>query len=149
MKKQYKTLFIDDELFFAQPYVDELGKFSTVAIRTSASEAVDEFQKATDDYICSVLDVMLPPPKGWEVKTKEGLDTGIEVLRRCRDNIIKAKLPVVVLTQRQWAYVKDEVAIMNFPAGLVEIHSKTETRPFFLATIVKRLVRQWKKANLP
>jgi CheY-like chemotaxis protein len=148
MENKPKILFVDDELFFAQPYVEELERFSSVAIRTNALEAVEEFQLRANDYACAVLDVMLPPPEGWEVKTSEGLDTGLEVLRRCRDEIINAKLPVVVLTHRALGYVKGEVALIGFPTGQIEVHNKQETPPFLLVTLIKRMMRKWKGIGL-
>lgn len=141
-------LFIDDELFFAQPYVDELERLAPVTLRTAALEAVDEFTLRSNSYLCAVVDVMLPPPSGWDDKTKEGLDTGLEVLRRCGDDIVKAQLPIIVLTHRAKGYVQGEIDLIGFPGGLVELQSKLETPPFHLAIVVKRLVRKWKGISL-
>jgi CheY-like chemotaxis protein len=145
MDNPIKILFVDDELFFAQPYVEALRKFSQPTVRTTALEAVEEFQKRSGDYACGVLDVMMPPPPNWDLKTKEGLDTGIEVLRLCSAEIIAAKLPVIVLTHRALKYVVDEIRMINFPKGLVEVRNKLETRPFLLEVSVERLIREWKQ----
>lgn len=149
MSTPKKILFVDDELFFAQPYLEELQKLSPVVILTTALEAEEEIRNKEVKYVCLVLDVMLPPPNGWEVKTKDGLDTGIEILRRCFQEITDRKLPVVVLTHRSLGYVRGEVDLINFPPELVRVEAKIETPPFHLTTVVKRLVKKWKNLDLP
>ena len=115
-----------------------------VSVRNDALAAVDEIQKRSNEYVCVVLDIMMPPPPGWEVRTKDGLDTGIEILRLCRNEIIRANMPIIVLTNRALGFVKSEIDLIGFPQGLVVVRSKIETPDFLVSITVSQLAKQWK-----
>ena len=142
-----KILFVDEDLFFAQPYLETLQKKADVFIRNNALDAVDEMQNKSHEYGCVVQDIMMPAPEGWDVKTQDGLDTGIEILKVCREEIIKAKLPILVLTNRALGYTKHEIDMIDFPDGQVIVRSKIETPAFLLSIQVSQLVEKWKAGS--
>ena len=139
-----KILFVDDEVFFARPYVTELESKFEVSLWENSEGVVAEL-KANVDYCAAVIDVMMPPPNGMTAVTLEGMDTGLWILRECRDVLIARKTPVVVLTNRSAPYVKETLSNMNFTPGLIVIHSKIETPKFYLPHLVEQLVSAWRQ----
>lgn len=140
-----KILFVDDDVYFMSTYVDALQKRAAVSVRNAAVDALDEIKNNAQNqkYDCVVLDVMMPSPQGWEARTEDGLFTGVEVLKECREQIINASLPILVLTNNELEKVKTKVNALNFPEGLVVVRAKLET-PAFLASInVGQLVERW------
>lgn len=142
-----KILFVDDELFFMQPYVEAFQQKAEVTIRNSAIEAIEEIRANVNDgkYDCLVLDVMMPPPKGWELRTDNGLFTGTEILKECQDEIVAVELPILILTNQKLEAVQSRVNLLKFPKNLVKVYFKLSTRPFFAANLVGQFVEKFKK----
>jgi CheY-like chemotaxis protein len=138
-----KILFVDDEVFFARPYVTELEKKFDVFLRETSDAAVAEF-RGTADFMAAVVDVMMPPPEGLAVSTLDGMDTGLWILQECKEMIVARRIPVIVLTNRNSIYVKESISAMNFPPGLIIVHSKIETPKFYLPHLLEQLIASWR-----
>jgi CheY-like chemotaxis protein len=143
-----KILFIDDETFFAQGYLDALDERYTVTLSGAVLDAELELTAEAHTYDLAVLDVMMPVPDEWtgvdRIDANDGESTGVVVLRRCKDAIVAANLPVVVLTNRDTPAIKTEVHALGFPPGLIEVRHKPVTPAFRLVAIVRALITKIK-----
>ena len=124
-------LFIDDEIFFAQGYLEELDDRYNVTLSRKVPDAEIKLKKEAYQYLLAAVDVMMPVPGEWDAKDQldanRGEATGLVLLRRCRDAIIQANLPVIVLTNRKPEDIKAAIIILDFPEGLVEVRHKAVT----------------------
>lgn len=141
-----KILFVDDELYFMQPYVEALERIAHVCVINTAIEAIKEIKSnvAKNEYDCLVLDVMMPPPAGWEARTDHGLLTGVEVLKECQNEIVCVNLPVLVLTNHRLSEVRSRVDAIKLPKSLVLANAKLETPAFYAAKLVEELIKKRK-----
>jgi glycosyltransferase involved in cell wall biosynthesis len=138
-----KMLFVDDELFFTKSYVEEVSRCFDVTVVDNALAAIKELESNSGEYAFASIDIMMPAPEGWRERTKDGLETGIEVLRVCRDSIIRSRLPILLLTNRAAPIVEELVRNLGFPEAQVVIRSKIDTPAFgFLHIVQKFLERQ-------
>ena len=151
MNDQLKLLFIDDDLFFAKQLSVEAQKHLVVNFQRKAADAVAELKKNADGYCCAVLDVMMPPPRGWEAKTGQGLYTGLEVLSRCKGEILDANLPIILLSNSEEVISRVKIEILSLPFldGLVYIQEKRRLNsPVDLFKQVNKMAKKWRKHDL-
>jgi len=138
-----KILFIDDEGFFARPYIERLEKLFTVDFSDSASEGLENI-RSRDEHKAIVLDIMMPSPTGIaSTVTKDGLATGLWMLGEIKEIVIKRPLPVIILTNRALNIVEDAVSALEFPDVLVQILPKSQTPNFVLPKKVQLMVDKW------
>jgi CheY-like chemotaxis protein len=139
-------LFIDDERFWAQNYVQHLEKKFTVVLRDRAIEALEHLKKHGHDLSLVILDIMMPSPEGVEPKrTEDGLSTGLYLLDQIHELVTSNQLPVVILTNRAPKFVEEEVKFRAFPEGLVAVHAKNQTPAFYLPGRVEAMIERWGK----
>ena len=144
-----KILFIDDELYFMQPYVKALkGEPNPmdVDVVNTAVEAIKILSNIADGgYDCLVLDVMMPPPPGWEARTQDGMFTGIELVKEYQDNVAAIGLPVLILSNIGLATLAPKVQPINLGQNnqgkkLLEACSKISTPPQAAKKLVLDLI---------
>ena len=70
-----RVLFIDDEAFFAEPYIRELEGLFEVVLEETALGAIDAVH-SDRNWDAIVLDIMMPSPENKNGITADGLDTG-------------------------------------------------------------------------
>lgn len=154
-----KILFIDDDVFFANGYLDELDRHYVTTVARNIFDAENEIC-GRDFYSCVILDVMMPIPERWtdldrqdsdksliwpdadRQDAQHGLKTGIILLRRYKQLLIEKKLPALILTHRQKKEIEAEVAKLGFPSPLVEVHHKLDTPSFALPHLVRDLIHR-------
>lgn len=145
MNRTIVVLFVDDEGFWAKPYRERLeDAFGHIHFCDDVDEARDYFAKTlTIDIL--LLDVMMPTPEGADPQeTNSGLDTGLWLLKQMRDELIRRRVPVIMLTNRRRSIVDDGVRALDFPEGLVEVRLKQDTPAFYLPSRVSILVTKWR-----
>lgn len=160
-----RILFVDDDVFFAKGYLDELDKSYIPEIARTVYDAEREVN-GPDIYACVILDVMMPIPEWWSDDEKEasnnvmiwpdsdvldaqhGLKTGIILLRRYRQVFIERNLPVIVLTNRQKREIESEISMLGFPPGLIEVRHKLETPSFVLPNLVRDIIHRIRGASV-
>ena len=140
-----KILFVDDEAFYMQPYVNAFKAtpdVMDVAEINTADEAINKIRANTGsgEYDCLVLDVMMPPPSGWEARTEDGKYTGAEVLKECLDDIAAVELPVLLLSNLGFDLVNRRVSVLALAKNMVRVCSKNLTPPPDAKLIVRELV---------
>jgi glycosyltransferase involved in cell wall biosynthesis len=137
-----KILFVDDDQFYAQKYISSLEAGADVTILKTAEEAWLEIRDNAANYDCISLDVMMPPPAEWSDDTLGGLFTGIEILRKCKDVLLKAQIPVFLLTNHETPTIKLAIKSVGLPDGLVTVARKIETPPSEFLDCIEALVRR-------
>lgn len=92
-------IIVDDNPFSMRAYKSALSLkgFSVIVVSTVA-EFLELFEK-TKDIEALILDVMLPPGPFDLHDAKDGLDTGLLLLKKIRE--ANSELPVVLLTVRR------------------------------------------------
>ncbi len=85
MKEKYKILFVDDDPYDSQSYIDELLDLGfSVSHIQSVDDALRMVKKNHYDVI--VLDIMMSPGKSFsEIETAGGFKTGIPLAREIRE----------------------------------------------------------------
>ena len=142
-------LFIDDERFFARPYIEKLESRHQVRFCESIIDALAIIERKDHSFDAIVLDLMMPPPQGLpEHETVEFVDAGLWLLEKCYDQIVSLLIPVVILTNREFPKFKDRFQMMDFPDGLVEIRPKYDTSCIKLLERMDILLSKWDKAHL-
>lgn len=139
-----RLLFIDDDLYYAKNYEVTLRSRFIVQVYNKAAQALDALE-APKEFCAVVLDVMMPPPRGFASATDEGNLTGIWILKKRKMNIIKWSLPIVLLTHRATDLVQEELNKIAFPEGLVTIIYKTGTTAEKICRHVEAQARHWAK----
>lgn len=146
MNEKNRLLFVDDEKYFAQGYLDELDNHFRVTVCRAADQAEAEIISAVGSnvYVAAVVDVMMPVPESWPETDRrdcrDGVMTGVILLRRNRERVTSAKLPIVVLTNRMRREVDDELKKMGFADAVINVRHKLETPAFMLPTLVRSLI---------
>jgi CheY-like chemotaxis protein len=136
-------LYIDDETFYAMPFVAELERHG-FKVHLNQIEPAIILMKGTMDFNAIVLDIMMPSPAGvLREATEDGMGTGLWFLREFKEHIISRTLPVLVFTNRNAEAVSMQVKEMNFPNGLVEVHSKLTISKQHLPQYVQKLANLW------
>lgn len=133
-----KILFIEDEDFLLQGFIDRLedrGHFVNKA--GDAEEALTQLKNGQNKYDLVILDIHLPRGNGQannfvgdEIETRE---MGLEILRQLRDE--DKSVPVIVLTavtdEDTWTKIKE--------LGITACLYKPVTLPTFLSVVDKAL----------
>jgi CheY-like chemotaxis protein len=143
-------LFVDDETFFAQPYIDALRDAGfAITHKERASDALDYLTSQASNVDLLILDIMLPTPTGVPASaTGDGLETGVWLLHQSQAAILDAQIPVLVLTNSRKktieAVIRDRVP---FPEGRLDVCSKSDVRARELPGRVAQLLRTRSRAN--
>lgn len=138
-------LFIDDEAFFARPYVRELQKDHHVSFCESVVEAID-ILKSNHDIRALVLDIHLPPPVNVPaIYADDGVKAGLWFLEETRNIVITRFIPVLILTNRSLKVVSEGVEELRFPEQLIEVHHKTDTPCEKLRTRMGVMLNRWRQ----
>lgn len=137
-----RIAFIDDDLFFSRNYIDRLrDKFDVVAI-DNAGDALS-FIQAADDLVAIIVDVMMPAPAGVDPKdVNDGLDTGIWLIRNLVPWLQSHPIPVLVLTNRMPTPIRDSLADLDLPDGLITIRMKLNTPSSFLGVFLAKAIEE-------
>ncbi|MCF7675008.1 MAG: response regulator [Akkermansiaceae bacterium] len=134
-----KILFVDDDHYFARFYVDELRKFFEVVCVYEIGEALD-ILRADDSFSAAIVDVMMPPPIGFEAETHNGASSGIWLLNQVRNEIIQRNLPVIVLSNHTIRRIEQELDCVSLPSNLITVSSKVATEPSLLPHLVRAAI---------
>jgi CheY-like chemotaxis protein len=138
-------LFVDDELYRAHYYLEELrGAFGQerVLFRETLDEAEEELQRYKEIRVL-ILDIMMPPRKGWDSsEVEEGLSSGIKFMEDNAALLKDGKIAIVILTNRDVNKIMDSVEVLRPHVGAVEVHQKTQTPAWLLPTIVQRHLKR-------
>jgi CheY-like chemotaxis protein len=141
-----RVLFIDDEPFFAEPYIRELARSFEVILEETAIGAIDSVNSVrTWDAI--ILDIMMPSPEGRQGATADGLDTGLWILSQIYDTAIAQNIPVIILTNRNLQRVMEVVDLLDCPEGLISVRPKIETPRFVLPHLVRSVVDRFRNSS--
>jgi len=139
-----KILFVDDDKFFMQPYVDVFiaqPNSLTVNIVNTAVKAQNILSEIENvGYDCLVFDVMMPPPPGWEARTEDGKFTGTELVKEYQDIIVAIGLPVLILSNIGVAALTTRVNSLGLSRHLIEVRSKILTPPADAKALVLELI---------
>jgi CheY-like chemotaxis protein len=136
-------LFVDDEGWFAKPYVKELEIDFDVHFCEEVANGNLILQNRPEIKLL-ILDVMMPTPAGVPTSaTENDQSTGIWFLRQIQSIVISRPLPVVILTNRGKSVVIEAVATLKFPENLVTVGTKTEYFPTRLRQAVKERMDLW------
>jgi len=127
-----RVAFIDDDLFYSRAYIDRLtDRFEVVALH-DAGDALS-FIQAADDLVAIIVDVMMPAPAGVDPKdVNDGLDTGIWLIRKLVPWLQRHPIPVLVLTNRMPIPIRETLASLDLPNGLITVRQKLDTPSSFL-----------------
>ena len=145
-----KILFVDDDTYFMQAYVDAFSarpdNMDVVKVN-SASEAIKLITANTGEnkFDCLVLDVMMPPPEGWEARTENGKFTGLELVKEHQADVAAVELPVLILSNLGSETVTPRVAALKLTRGMFIIRSKNSTPPRDAKAIILELIALRKK----
>jgi CheY-like chemotaxis protein len=142
MKAHPHILLVDDELFFAKPFIDSLrGRFQ-VTFTDNVRDAL-KLITASTEFEVLVLDVMMPTPEGVaESTTSGGLNTGLWLLDQVAPRIKSGNLAVVLLTNRVPSQIMDDVQHVGISERRVRIVSKSQVPPSALAGLIDELIQE-------
>ena len=137
-------VFIDDDRFYADRWIERLRDRFTVEHFTNADAAILHIRSATG-VKGVVLDVMMPSPlSATDEETNRGHDTGLWLLEQISEWVSENEVPVIVLTNRDPDYVEARVNALKFVPGLVVVRKKLETNRDRLLSILTDMVTHWK-----
>jgi len=110
-----KILWVDDafvnELHDVMVYEDELiyqGGFDIVKI-AHPDRALDILEKGVEEFVCIILDIMMPYGNGERFKrgeTQDGTQTGIVLAKRIQQMEKYKNVPIVLLTGVRYIFDK-------------------------------------------
>ncbi len=136
-----EVLFIDDEKFYARPYVEALEENGFIVHSCFRAEDAAKFLQQNPQIGCIVLDIMMPTPPGVPAsETNQGLDTGLYLLSKFADDVTSKRYPVLILTNRNPEAVEQGLGRLGLPEFLVEIRRKIETPAFYLPQALQALL---------
>lgn len=140
---------MDDERFFARDYIASLSERFEVKF----CEEVDEARAVLcDPATCiraAVIDLQMPSPMELdEDEVVNFVDTGLWLLEKAFENIVKRGIPVVVLTNREFPTFKYRFEAMGFPDKLVEVHIKFNTPCKKLLSTMNAMMDYWDPSKL-
>jgi CheY-like chemotaxis protein len=132
-----RILFIEDEDFLLQSFIDTLRDFMhTVVISRDGEEAIEQL-KDGHDFDLVITDIMLPRGNGHDknfiyrdIKTNE---MGLEILRQLRDH--DKTVPVIVLT----ASTDEDMRMKIMDLDVVACLYKPISLKAFLSSVEKAL----------
>lgn len=118
-----KILFIDDDRYFARLYAESLKKDFTVVTCYDVDSAIRELTTSLD--VCAaVVDVMMPPPEGYEGECSDGNTTGVWILEQCQEVIRNRRIALLVFTNLAPKYVQEEISFMTLDPKITEVCAK-------------------------
>jgi CheY-like chemotaxis protein len=145
MMMALKILFVDDEQFRVGKWKRRLSEGGFAVIPFDSVVEVLKYCDDNSDIDGMILDVMMPTPEGIpESITEDGNSTGIYLLQQLREYIEAHRLPVVVVTNRQFDEVSERVNEVGFTDGLVGVCHKPNTTPDELYILLKQLTEKWR-----
>ena len=137
------VFFVDDDRFFARPWIDRLRDRFDVLHFGDAEDARQAIVNAPHAS-CIVLDAMMPVPETASAKeTAEGIATGLWMLEQIKEFVTATSIPVVMLTNRDPDGFAKQIKIMDFKKGLVRVEWKPDSSPDKLLALVRDLVARW------
>jgi len=134
-----KILWVDDtfanELHDVMAYVDELEDSEDFKVDKIASvdQALDTLEKGEEEFVCIILDIMMPYGNGKRLtrrETEDGTKTGIvlakEIHKKDKEGKYKYEkykdVPIVLLTgvyDIHASYIKNNIGIPCFVKGKI------------------------------
>ncbi len=123
MSSKGKVLFVDDDRYFTREYLGELSSRFSVDARYDATSACDALNSDIH-YAAAIIDVMMPSPEGLESETRDGMSTGIWLIKKCREMIEAHNTAIVVFTNRSSQSIAAECEGLRFPHNLLTIAHK-------------------------
>jgi hypothetical protein len=137
---KHKVVFVDDEGEWSGPYIEFLGQsFNVIPFRDVV--AAREYFECNHDIMALVVDIMMPTPEKVSASlTADGDLTGVWFLSQIKDYLVGAKVPAIVLTNKQLESVRSAIARLDIPKLLVECRQKRDTSRFLLPTIVRDMI---------
>jgi CheY-like chemotaxis protein len=152
-----EILFVDDEGYFAEPFVRclRIGGY-TVHFCETVAEAKAEML-GNPKLRAMILDIMMPPPDDVaSEETADGQETGLYFLKGMKSHIEARWLPVFILTNRDAALVEERVRELGCPDALVivkqKIHQRTTPPELFLdpfKNFIERAERNRERGRKP
>lgn len=132
-----RVLFVDDEPFYADPFIRVLNNHVDVYFfrdAASASLALEEI--ASDSFL--VIDVMMPPPTlDVAFETEDGQVTGLWLLRKHKARLLAKNIPVLVLTNKDIDVVEYYINENGLLDLNIQLRSKFSVTPEVLVEQVK------------
>lgn len=129
---QLKVLFVDDEQFAVQDFIDEMNKDGMdVHFFQSVKAAKEAFEATSFDLL--VLDIMMPPGP-YTKDTPKGMETGLYFLKDFRTR--HAMTPVIVLSNISSEEIMAEVGCEAF----VAVVDKVKKLPLDFLEVVRAVV---------
>jgi CheY-like chemotaxis protein len=128
MIKQYEILWVDDEPELIEPFIRELRQSREIKFNVHHFERVDvadvEFARLAE-VTGVVLDVMMPGGDLFTpAATKENQTTGLLLLQRWKDQLLRRNQPVIILTNRAVSDIESFVQSLKFPEDFVKVYHK-------------------------
>ncbi len=140
-------VFVEDDRFFSYHYLQRLrGHFERthqIVYQSNIDDALKFIHAPHCEIALIILDIMMPGPVDVPPEeTEDGHMTGIWLMRRLRDDLLKRGLKIMVLTNRQSGDVEERVNEIAFPQDQVEVRRKIYTcakdLPIFADAFMKR-----------
>jgi CheY-like chemotaxis protein len=136
-------LFIDDDRFYADRWIERLRSRYEVQHFTDADAAI-AFIRTSSGVRGIVLDVMMPVPESaTDEETSRGYDTGLWLLEQIGQWVADNEVPVIVLTNRDPEHVVERVNGLQFAPGLVVVRKKLDTNRDRLLSLLTDMVTRW------
>ena len=134
-------LFVDDERFFARDYIKALSTCYDVQFCEDVDEAKSILCNTDQQFAATVVDLQMPSPLVIpDDEVVHFVDSGLWLLERAFPNIVARRMPVVILTNREFPTFRDRFERIGFPSKLVEVHVKFNTSCKKLVSVIKELV---------
>jgi len=134
-----RIIFVDDEPFLSQGYVEALKNRFQVDFLVGARDAMNFMRRHGEAIRAAIVDAMMPTPDDAEDhETADGFETGLWLLARVQAELPKIwPIPTVILTNRSTTLVADALRRREIVGDMIEIRRKLETPAFALPKIVQ------------
>ena len=137
-----RILFIDDEVVFSQGYKTELEGHFEVEYTSTADNALVYVEKHGDTLTAMVVDIMMPPPQGFEDATDGGFETGLMLLEKFQESsTLRWPLPIIILTNQGMDVIQNGLRRRQIDTTAIEIRQKVRTPAFTLPRLLTELIR--------
>ncbi len=134
------VIFVDDEPFYADPFIKRLGRDFSVYFYRDANAANAAFGEIEGPaYI--VVDIMMPPP-GLDLnfETDYGQVTGLWLLSIHRERLKQLNTPIMVITNKDLDLVDVYLREMEIKDLNLKVMAKFAVSPDFLAQEILRSI---------
>jgi|SRR5665213_962639 len=136
-----RILFIDDDRYFARLYQERLSAQFVVDVCFDVDHALVAL-RSDIPYLAAVVDVMMPPPNGCEEETRNGLSTGIWLVKKARKEIEAKNMAVVFFTNLLPRLIVDGCEELQLPAHLLTVTHKlavpAQELPYLVESAITR-----------